>query len=408
MTISRRQFLLTVGSSALAVSLPLRRSAGKGAPIKVGSLMDNSGNLDIIGKPLVMATELAVEDLNSTGGVLGREIELKQYDTQSDIALYTNFAQRLVHEDKVDFIHGGLTSASREAIRQVFRRATIPYFYNCVYEGGVCDRNFVNTGTTPAQVVEPLVDRAIKQWGNKLYVLAADYNYGQIIAKWIAYYTEQRNGTVLQAGFFPLDVTDFGSTIAKIQEAGPSFVMSALVGGAHMSFYRQWAASGMNEKIPLASTVFGLGNEHKTLSAAEGDGILVCASYSEEIETPANKDFLAKWKSRYGNTDLIAEQAVMTYQGIKLWAEIIEKAGSTEYAAIMKEIESAPQIEGPCGKLTLDAKTHHAIVDVRVMVVKDQKLMVVETWEQRPPTDTLQFCDLQANPDDNKQYEVTG
>jgi len=242
----------------------------QGSPIKLGSILDNSGLLDIYGKPMVMATAMAVEEINDAGGLLGRKVELKQYDSQSDIALYTKYAQQLVRDDKVDVVHAGITSASREAIRQTFRRANTLYFYNVLYEGGVCDRNCVVTGTTPAQAVEPIIDYAMKKWGNKIYTIAADYNYGQITAKWVAYYVEKRNGNVVKTDFFPLDVADFGSTIAKIQDAAPNFVVSALVGGSHMAFYRQWAASGMNKKIPLTSTTFGVGNEHLALSAAEG------------------------------------------------------------------------------------------------------------------------------------------
>jgi urea transport system substrate-binding protein len=342
------------------VGVPLRHVRAQAAPIKLGSVLDNSGNLDIYGKPMVMATAMAVEELNEAGGLLGRKIALTQYDTQSDIALYTKFAQQLAREDKVDVVHGGITSASREAIRQTFRRANTLYFYNVLYEGGVCDRNCIVTGTTPAQAVEPIVEHAMKKWGNKVYTIAADYNYGQITAKWIAHYVEQRKGTVVKTDFFPLDVSDFGSTIAKIQEASPNFVISALVGGAHLAFYRQWAASGMNKKIPLSSTTFGVGNEHLALSPAEGDGILIAGNYSQEIDTPANKDFLAKWQKRFGDTKIVHEIAVSQYQGIKLWAECVKK----------------------------------------------QKLTILETVKQRPPSDTAQFCDLQKNPTENKQFEV--
>ena len=204
----------------------------QGGPIKLGSVLDNSGNLDAYGKPMVQATQLAAEEINAAGGLLGRKIEVVQYDTQSDIALYTKYAQQLARDDKVDIVHGGITSASREAIRQTFRRANVLYFYNVLYEGGVCDRNCFVTGTTPAQAVEPIVEIAIKQWGKKIYVLAADYNYGQITAKWVAHYVKQRGGTIAQTSFFPLDVSDFGSTIAKIQQAKPDVGVS-----------RRWSAA---------------------------------------------------------------------------------------------------------------------------------------------------------------------
>jgi urea transport system substrate-binding protein len=405
MAFTRREFLTAAGAASVAGSLP-RAVFAQGKDIKLGSVLDNSGNLDIYGKPMVMSTQLAVEEINASGGLLGRKIQLIQYDTQSDIALYTKYAQQLAREDKVDVVHGGITSASREAIRQTFRRSNTLYFYNVLYEGGVCDRNIVVTGTTPAQAVEPIVERAMKQWGNKVYILAADYNYGQITAKWLAHYIQARKGTVVKTDFFPLDVSDFGSTIAKIQQEKPTWVVSALVGGAHMSFYRQWAASGMNKKIPLASTTFGVGNEHLALSPAEGDGILIAGNYSQESPLPANKQFLAKWGKRFGDTKIVHEIAVSQYHGILMWAECVRKAGTLDRAAMLKAIESSPSIEGPAGKVTIDAKTHHAALDIFVMEVKNQKLTILETVKQRPPSDTAQYCDLLKNPNENKQYEV--
>jgi branched-chain amino acid transport system substrate-binding protein len=404
--ISRRTLLNTAGATAVLAGVPLFRVHAEDAPIKLGCIEDNSGVLDIYGKPIVMANALAVEQINAGGGLLGRKIELKQYDSQSDIALYTKYAQQLVREDKVDAAHAGITSASREAIRQTFRRGNTLYFYNILYEGGVCDRNCFVTGTTPAQAVEPIIDYAMKKWGNKVYVLAADYNYGQITAKWVSHYVEQRKGTVQATNFFPLDVSDFGSTIAKIQDAAPNFVVAALVGGAHMSFFRQWAASGMNKKIPLTSTTFGVGNEHLALSAAEGDGILIAGNYSPELDTPANKAFLAAWAKKYGDAKVVHELAVSQYQGIMLWAEAVRKAGSLDREALIKTIETGLKIEGPAGIVAVDPKTHHCALDIHLMVVKDQKLTIMDTAPQRPPADTAQYCDLQKNPDDNKQYEV--
>ena len=407
MAISRRTLLTAAGSSALAAGFPYRPAIAQGAPIKLGSILDNSGNLDIYGKPMVIATRMAVEDINAAGGLLGRKVELIQYDTQSDIALYTKFAQQLAREDKVDVVHGGITSASREAIRQTFKRSNTLYFYNVLYEGGVCDRNIVVTGTTPAQAVEPIVEYSMKKWGPKVVILAADYNYGQITAKWVAHYVKQRGGTIAQTSFFPLDVSDFGSTIAKIQEAKPDAVCAALVGGAHLSFFRQWAASGMNKKIPLFSTTFGVGNEHLALSAAEGDGILIAGNYSQEETTPANKDFLARWAKRFGDTKIVHEIAVSQYQGIKLWAEAVKKAGSLDREKLIKTLEGGVAIDGPAGNVKMDGKTHHASLDIKVMEVKGQKLTIKSASKARPPSDTAASCNLEKNPNENKQFEVT-
>ena len=406
MSFSRRQFIASTSGAAAGIALPFH-AFGQGAAIKLGSILDNSGNLDGYGKPMVQATTLAAEEINAAGGLLGRKIQVVQYDSQSDIALYTKYAQQLARDDKVDVVHGGITSASREAIRQTFRRSNVLYFYNVLYEGGVCDRNCFVTGTTPAQAVEPIVEISQKQWGKKVYVLAADYNYGQITAKWVAHYVKQRGGSVLQTDFFPLDVADFGSTIAKIQSAKPDSVCAALVGGAHLSFFRQWAASGMNKKIPLYSTTFGVGNEHLALSPAEGDGILIAGNYSQEETTPSNKDFLARWGKRFGDTKIVHEIAVSQYQGIMLWAEAVRKAGSLDREKLMKVLESGIGVQGPAGLVKMDPATHHASLDIKVMEVKGQKLTIKQAFNQRPPSDTAASCNLAKNPNENKQFEVT-
>lgn len=408
MTISRRTFLstgsaLTLGALAAPSIIGKALAADK---IKLGSLIDTSGLFDAYGKPMDMALRLAVDQINAGGGLAGREVDIVAYDTQSDMALYTQYAQQLVRKDKVDVVHGGILSASREAIRPTLHKSKTLYFYNVLYEGGVCDRNIVVDGVTPAQQVEVLMPAAIKIWGKKIYILAADYNYGQITARWMKKYAEEAGGEIVSTDFFPLDVSDFGSTIAKIQSAAPDMIVSALVGGAHLSFYRQWAAAGMKSRIPMASTTLGVGNEHKVLTPEEGDGILVAYNYSPELQSPANEAFLKAWADKYGDTSLIHEIAVSHYQGIQLWAQAVRNAGSIDYMKMIEAIEGGLAIDGPAGKVSIDPKTHHAVLDVHLMEFSGQKLKVIESFSQRQPVDTQAVCDLAANPDDNQQYEI--
>ena len=405
MTVNRRHFM--AGAAAVGAAATCNPTSLFAADtIKLGSILDQSGPFDAYGKPMDMAMRLAIDEINEGGGLLGKQVEVSSYDTQSDMALYTQYGQKLVRQDKVDVVHGGILSASREAIRQTMRKSKTLYFYNVLYEGGVCDRNIFITGVTPSQQVEVLVPYAVKKWGKKIYVLAADYNYGQITANWVKKYAADAGATVVEVDFFPLDVADFGSTIAKIQAAAPDMIVSALVGGAHLSFYRQWAAAGMNKKIPLASTSLGVGNEHKVLSAEEGDGFLVAYNYAPSLETPTSKEFHKKWADKYGDTSLIHEIAVSNYQGVHLWAEGVRKAGIVERDAMVTALEQDLSIEGPGGKITIDPQTHHATLDVHVMEFKDQNMQILESFSQRPPLDTQGVCNLKENPNDNTQYEI--
>ena len=405
MTLNRRRFLTTSAAATGALALPTW-ALGQTGPIRMGSVLDVSGIFDAYGTPMDMAQRLAVAEINATGGLLGRPVEIVAYDTQSDMALYTQFAQRLVRQDNVDVVQGGILSASREAIRQTLRRAETLYFYNVQYEGGVCDRNTFINGVTPAQQAEVLVPWAMSQSGPKVYILAADYNYGQITARWIQKYVADNGGETVGVDFFPLDVSDFGSTIARIQTVAPDLLVAPLVGGAHLSFFRQWAAAGMNARIPLASTTMGVGNEHRVLTAEEGNGIMVAYNYSQGLDTPANNAFKAAWTAAYGDTNLIHEIAVSHYMGVQLWAEAVRRAGTTDRMAVIEALEDNLSIEGPSGVMTIDPQTHHATLDVHKMVFSNQEMELVETLPQRPPVDTQAVCDLIANPDDNTQYEI--
>lgn len=405
MTTSRRTFL-QFGAAALATSGIAGRALAA-QEIKLGSLLDLSGNFDAYGKPMNMGLDLALEEINQSGGLLGRKVVKVGYDTQSDMAQYTKFAQQLVRRDNVDLVVGGILSASREAIRPLLGRAKTLYFYTPLYEGGVCDRNAFLTGTTPAQQAEVLVPEAMKAFnGKKAYVLAADYNYGQYMARWFQKLLKANGGDALAVDFFPLDVSDFNSAIKKIQDARPDFLISALVGGAHLSFYRQWAAAGMKGRIPIASTTLGIGNEHQVLTAAEGDGILVAYNYAQGLDVPENQAFVSAWTRKYGDPKLISEMAVSQYQTVQLWAEAVRKSGSVQRDALTRVLEEGLSIKAPTGKLAVDGRTHHAVLDVHVMEIRDQRFVVKKTFAQRQPVDTQAVCDLKRNPNDNKQYDI--
>ena len=405
--LSRRNALKlgTVLSGGVLAAPFVLRSGRAEAPIKLGSLLDGSGPIGLSGARMIQTTEYAVGVLNAAGGLLGRQIQLINYDTQSSMQLYSQYAQQLVLKDKVDVVHGGITSASREAIRPTLDRYKALYFYNTQYEGGVCDRNVFCTGTTPAQTVDHVTDYALKTWGKKTYIIAADYNYGQITAKWMTKFVRDGGGSVAQTDFFPLDVTNFSSAISRIQQASPDFLLSALVGSNHEGFFRQWAASGMKSKIPMASTTFGLGDELQTMEASTTDGIVASYGWFNDIGTPASDAFVKGMQTKYGAgiTDL-GELDSATYEGIMIWAEGVKKAGSVEQSKVIAALETGITIEGPSGKITMDPKTHHTIRNAYLAQPKDRKWQIMANYPDQYPADTAGACDLIKTPAMNKQF----
>lgn len=406
---TRRGFLkLGAALGGTALSAPfIARHALAAEPIKVGLLLDQSGALGLSGQPMVQATQYAAKVINDQGGLLGRPVELVSYDTQSSMQLYTQYAQQLALKDKVAVVQGGITSASREAIRPVFDRFKTLYFYNTQYEGGVCDRDIFCTGTTPAQTVSHIVPYGLKNWGKKVYIVAADYNYGHITAKWMTKYTREGGGQVLETDFFPLDVTDFSSAISKIQQAAPDLVLSAMVGANHLGFYRQWAAAGMKSKIPMASSTFGLANELNSMDPSVTNGIVSAYGWFPTVPTPETAAFSAGMTAMFGDKlPMLSELDSASYEGMMFWAAGVKKAGSIERMAVIKALETGISIDGPSGKALMDPATHHVVHNTFLAEAKDRKWDIINSFPASPPADTAAVCDLLKNPRMDKQFIV--
>jgi urea transport system substrate-binding protein len=409
MKLTRRNFIQAGTSAAVAAALPMPfvRSAVADDEIVLASLYDLSGPFEEPGKEMYDTLTLAVEEINASGGLVGKKVRVVTYDTQSNLQVSAQYAQQAALKDRAAVVHGGITSASREVIRPVLDKYKTLYFYDTPYEGGVCDRNTFCVSTTPAQTVEKLIDYACKNWGKKGYTLAADYNYGQITSEWVKKFAHDNGGEVLGTEFFPFDVTNFGSTLAKIQSAQPDWVISVLVGGTPLTFYRQFTAAGLKSKIHVCSTTFGSGNEAAVLTESESDGILVCYNYLEAIDSPQNKDFLARFHRRFGDKyPTLSELPMSSYQGVQMWAAAVKKAGTTDRMKVIEALESGITLDMPSGKFTMDGKTHHCVQDVHLAVYHGKNPTVIETFAQQPPSDTAAVCDLAKNPTDNQQYII--
>lgn len=409
MSVNRRQFVKSSVAGAAALSAgPFfwPKGADAAGTIKVGAIYDLSGPLQLFGQNQWRCAKMAIDEINDSGGLLGKKLEVKSYDSQSQMQFYNQFANQLALRDRVAVVQGGLTSSSREVIRPILKRLNTLYIYNTQYEGGVCDRNFFGTGATPDQFTDLLVGEAVKRWGKKVYILAADYNYGQITAKWVRRAAQANGGSVVGEEFFPLDVNQFGPTISKIQAAKPDFILNIFVGPAHGSFYGQWAAAGMNKHIPMVSTTFGGAGEQVRMPTEVSEGILTAFSYYEEINTPANKAWLAKFRKRNGDKyGYLNDVPLKDWYGWHLWAEGVKAAGSLDREKVIKALESGVTVNGPGGPLTVDPKTHHCVMNMYLGQVKGGNFAIQKKLDMVAPTNTGGQCDLLARPDTNKMFE---
>lgn len=399
---ARRTWL--VASAALAM-LTVTSVAAQDK-ITIGLLEDVSGDIALMGAPKLNGTMLAVEEINKAGGIMGRQIEVKHLDPQMDNARYQEFARRLIQRDKVDVLIGGITSASREAIRPIVNRADIFYFYTNQYEGGVCDGNMVSTGAVPEQQFSTLIPWMVEKFGKNVYIIAADYNFGQLSAVWTHDILEKLGGKVIGEEFIPLGVSQFGQTIQNIQKAKPDWLMMLNVGAAQDSFFEQAAAAKLD--IPMGSSIkIMLGFEHKRFTPPALSNMHAVANWFEEVDTPAAEDFKKRWHAKFPDEKYINDMGYNAYVTVYMYKMLVERAKSTEKDALRKVIATGEAcIDAPEGRICIDPKSQHTSHHMRLISVDDaHKVHVTKDFGLIEPYWLGEVgCDL-AKHDPKEQYD---
>lgn len=402
----RRKLLAMAG--VLAASTVMAGSALAADKLKIGLLEDVSGDLAVYGKPKLNGSLLAVEEINKAGGIMGRQIDLIHLDPQGDNARYQEFARRLLNKDKVDVLIGGITSASREAVRPIVNRTKTPYFYTNQYEGGVCDASMISIGAVPEQQFSTMIPFMVEKFGKKVYVIAADYNFGQISAEWNRKLVKDLGGTVVGEEFIPLGVSQFAQTIQNIQKAKPDWLLTINVGAAQDSFFEQAAAAKL--KVPMGSSIkIMLGFEHKRFAPPALNNMHAVANWFEEIDTPEAKAFIKRWRTKFPDETYINDMGYNAYTAIYMYKTMVEQAKSTKLDDLRKVIAAGKAcIDAPEGKICVDPKSQHTSHRMRLIAVDEKhNVKVLKDYGVIQPYWLGEIgCDLTKN-NDKKQYTPT-
>ncbi|MEG3754103.1 ABC transporter substrate-binding protein [Psychromonas arctica] len=370
------------------------------AEVKVSAIYDITGSFSIFGVMQSNAVKLAIDDINAKGGLLGEKLKLITYDTQSELSKYTQYANTTVLKDRPAAVFGGMTSSSREAIRPIFRKADVPYFYSTLYEGGACDKQTFVVSPSASQQIKPLVEWAIKEYGPKMFIMAPDYNYGTISALWYHEYAKQFGGEVVGEEFLALTVTDYAPTIQKIQRAKPDFVVAIPVGPNQVGFLEQFSSAGLKENIPVVSSNYSTANEQVLLTPKASKGIVSSHVYFSSLDNPENKAFLDKWAKAYGEGQTISPEAVTAWNAVHLWAEAIEKSGSFKSKPVYAAMESGDiNFKGPNGFVSVEPGSHHVKQNTYIAVGDDNYgFDIIKTFDAVAPSYENETCDLISNP----------
>lgn len=369
--------------SALAAASLLAVSVQAAEPIKIGVPVGLSGANSVVAPAVVQSSQLAVDEINAAGGILGRQVQLEIADDGSGAVGAQKAFDTLVFQKKVDAVIGMETSAARSAALPIVARGKTPYIYTSFYEGRSCSKWMYVNGWVPEQQVAPVVDYFTKEKKAKtFFLIGSDYSFGRGMLSFTKKYIEQTGGKVVGEEYLPMDGSDWTAIVSKIRSANPDALISSTAGGApNVSLAKQLQGAGL--KQPYGNLAIDEGTA-KTMGAV-ATGMYLSASYLTSIDTPENKRFIDAMTKKFGN-DLKTpnELSEPQYEAFFLYKAAVEKAGSTDSEKVIAALAEV-SFKGPRGVVQMNKSRHAALAMQLGEVQADGSIKILQTFPSVDP-----------------------
>ncbi len=360
-------------SAALGVS-----SAQAEEVIKVGVLHSLSGTMAISETTLKDTMLMLVEQQNAKGGLLGKKLEAVVVDPASNWPLFAEKARELLEQEQVAAVFGCWTSVSRKSVLPVFEELDGLLFYPVQYEGEESSKNVFYTGAAPNQQAIPAVDYLMNEIGVERWVLAGtDYVYPRTTNKILEAYLKA-NGVAdadIKINYTPFGHSDWQSIVSEIKSFGSegkkTAVVSTINGDANVPFYKELGNQGISaEDIPVVA--FSVGEEELSgIDTAPLVGHLAAWNYFMSVDSDTNAEFIDQWLAFIGDDDRVTNDPMEAhYIGFNMWVGAVEKAGTTDPAAVQEAIigVSVPNLSGGFSTMM---PNHHITKPVLIGEIQD-------------------------------------
>jgi ABC-type branched-subunit amino acid transport system substrate-binding protein len=362
-------------------------------PIKVGLIADLTGPLSFVGRANANVASMVVDDIDAEGGLLGRRLELCLEDGATDDAVAAAKAAKLVEQDEVDVIFGGIYSSTRQAIKgpAVTEGKTL-YIYPEQYEGQESDPLIFCTGPVPAQQIDPFIPWLMQQTGAKTFYLpSADYIWPHVMNAHVRDIATANGGAVVGEEYFPLDHTDYRETVDRIISTGADVVFNTIVPPGVTPFLEQLHESGFTSRGGQLVCTYFDENFLNMVPAAHADGMYSCLDYYQAVNDPFSERLLAKYDSLYpGDAKFTGGGACSgLYRGLRLWAAAVREAGSLEQSDVVAALDHAQIAEGPGGPAAMVPGQHHVRMNMYIAQARGARFEVVESLGPIDPQEGL-------------------
>jgi len=354
-------------------------------PILIGITADASGQYAASGDSDKRGVIMAINEFNARGGLLGRQIKWIHADTESTPATGSRVAERMITQDKVDFLIGAMSSGVANAISQVAQKYGVVYLNtnssspsesgeNCHRTKFVWDGN----GNNFAQAA---VKGAIGKFGKKWLLITNDYGWGHDTSNATRKLATENGATIVDELLVPQGTRDFGATLLKAQQKHAE-VIAAAVGGDDLKAMRTQVS-----QMKLGSKYAWINNQQDWpdvygLPKTDIFGVFGTTWYYG-FDLPGVKEFNARYQKENADSKIKTPGNVF-YNGY--WAtrsllETIEKAKTTNNHAVIKELE---QLRIPA---TVRMQHHDAFMNPKTHQLQQTIYLATANMDSKDPED---------------------
>ncbi|HTW51892.1 MAG TPA: ABC transporter substrate-binding protein [Stellaceae bacterium] len=367
----------------VAVSAPLAAQAED--TIKIGFPIPLSGPTAVYGEPILKGAQMAVQEINAAGGVLGKKLELLPRDSKANADEAVRLSRELIIKDNVDFLLGTLTSAEAPAVSTVAKENKIVFMTPSSKSTILTDAQHIHpyifrlASNTDVEGLAGAEDMAKFTNVKTIVTIAPDYAYGRdSIAAFIkALKDKAPNMQVVDSQWPKLGEPDFTAFINAMMSKKPDAVYCSLFAGDFVTFVKQATPLGLFKAIDnrmIDGGEVGTPDEAQALGADYPYGIIANAYdpviWSGGNEPPEHKKFIEDLK-KFTNAKYASGWSIQGYVMVEALAQGIKKAGDTKSDDVSKAM-AGMTFDTPVGQRSFSEKSHETFApEYTGVMVKD-------------------------------------
>ncbi len=349
--------LAIVGAGLAWLGFPLLTHVQR--PIRVGLLHSLTGPMAISEKSMVDAEMMAIQEINASGGLLGRKVEWVKADGRSDPDTFAREAERLIEQEKVNVIIGCYTSSCRKAVKAVVERTDHLLIFPVAYEGMEQSPQIVYTGAAPNQLIIPTVKWCSDSLKAKtFFLIGSDTVWPHSVHEIIKDELKALGATLLGEEYIPFGSSDVDAAVNKAVSAKPDVILSSIEGETNVPFYGKIRGPGGEAvKIPLVTFPVAE-DELRELPVKEMTNDYLVCNYFQALDRPENEVFTRAFKAMYGHDRVTSDAIVTAYNSVKLWAQAVLEA-ETDVVKDVRSVLVRQSLNAPEGVISIDRTTQH-------------------------------------------------